>query len=103
MVLSKFCVLHKASGRELQEQNECIYDQGGCVDWVGLDGWVGGIGLGWVGLVGDWVGLNEWVGCWVGGWDWVGWMIGWVGGWGWVGLGWMDGWVAGWVGGWVGG
>lgn len=31
MVLSKFCVLHKASGRELQEQNECIYDQGGCV------------------------------------------------------------------------
>lgn len=31
MVLSKFCVLHKASGRELQEQNECIYDQGGSV------------------------------------------------------------------------
>ena len=29
MILSKFCVLHKASGRELMEQNECIYDQGG--------------------------------------------------------------------------
>lgn len=36
MVLSKFCVLHKASGRELQEQNECIYDQGGCVRFACL-------------------------------------------------------------------
>lgn len=29
MILSRFCVLAKASGRELMEQNECIYDQGG--------------------------------------------------------------------------
>ena len=60
-------------------------------EWVGLGGWVGVGGCGWV-----WVGVG---GC---GWVWVG-VGGWVGGCGWVwvgvgGCGWV--WVGGWVGGW---